>query len=112
MVLLRNDIDDIRKAVAEQVSLTIMSEEFQNRLVDSLMEKLERKINEKIEKLEENITSLQREMESVRSENLTLKKNIDAQEQYARNKNIRIFGLKYEKNENISDIVINLLQKK
>lgn len=112
MVLLRNDIDDIRKIVAEQITSTILSEQFQNRLIDSLIEKLDRKFNEKIEKIENDVTLLRKEVESLKSANHSLKMKLDAQEQYTRNNNIRIFGLQHEKNEDVLKIVTDLFQNK
>ncbi|XP_044761512.1 uncharacterized protein LOC123318829 [Coccinella septempunctata] len=101
MVLLRGDLDEIRKNVSEQIQLTVLSEEFQNKLIESLLMKIEKKFDDRYKKIEDNVRNLNAEVESLRYENNNLRRSLDAQEQYCRNRNIRIFGLKQEKDENL-----------
>lgn len=112
MVLLRNDIEDIRKIVSEQIISTIMSEEFQNRFICSLMDKIDAKINEKFSEIEKDFKLLSLEVAETREENEELKRCLDKQEQHSRNRNLRIFGLKYEKSEVLLDRIIKLFKDK
>lgn len=112
MVLLRNDIEEIRKIVADQISATILSEDFQNRLVSSLLKKIDEKLNTKIKKIEEDAASLRKEVKTLTRENCDLKMRLDSQEQYSRNRNIRIFGMKLAKEENPLDAITDLFQNK
>lgn len=112
MVLSRGDVDDIRKIVADQITTTILGEQFQNRLIESLIKKLDDKFSKRIEKLEGDVELVRKEMDTLRCENNTLKRKMDAQEQYSRNNNIRIFGLPYKKNEDVLKVVTDLFVNK
>ena len=112
MVLLRNYIEEIRKIVTNQISATIFSEDFQNRLVSSLLKKIDEKINTKFKKIEEDAALLRKEVKTLTRENCDLKMRLDNQEQYSRNRNIRIFGMKLAKEENPLDAITDLFQNK
>lgn len=111
MVLTRTDLDEIRRIITEQVS-SIFNDQFKNKLAESVMKKIDERYEEKFEKCNEEIDKINKNLCTIQSENKHVQKTLDNQEQFSRNRNIRIFGMPVNDSENLQESVLDLFKGK
>lgn len=95
MVLTRTDLEEIRKLVNEEAS-NIINETFLNNIAEKIIKSVSEKFSIILKKQEETISNLNGEIQDLKTVNKNLQKKLDRQEQFSRNLNIRIFGVKQE----------------
>lgn len=95
MVLTRTDLEEIRKLVSEEAG-NIMNEIFLNNIADKIIKTVSEKFSIILDDQKETICKLNTEVQELKTVNKNLQKNIDKHEQYSRNLNLRIFGVKEE----------------
>lgn len=109
MVLTRNDLEDIARIMEDKIKTALSDETFLNKIVHSVCIKME----ETLKTQEGEIKQLNSQLEDIKRDNRKLEKEIDRNQQFSRNLNIRIFGLKQEKDiENTREVVLNLISEK
>ena len=111
MVLTRTDIDKVRRAVKSEVD-RVFSAEFKSQVVDTIMLKIEEKFEGRFKKIEDELTGMKNQLSQVLKDNRRLRSRLDAQEQHSRRRNIRIFGMQHEADENLTEKVNKLFQAK
>lgn len=111
MVLTRTDIDDMKRAVKSEID-RIFNAEFKNQVVETIMNKIEERFENRIKKLESDMTALNNRITDLSIDNRNMRTKLDALEQHTRRQNIRIFGLQYQDGENTLEKVIELFHSK
>ena len=111
MVLTRTDLEDIKRIIAEQI-MSIFNDQFKNKLIGSLLNKIDEKYEERFFKCEKELVVINKQLETIQGENKVLKTMLDNQEQYSRNRNIRIFGLPPNEGENLQISVLDIFNGK
>lgn len=91
-------------------------DKFNDNWMESLIEKITAKVftafNEKFEKQEIKINSLEKEVKSLQVEIEEIREEKDNMEQFSRRNNLRIFGIKERQGEKTQDVVVNLIEEK
>lgn len=111
MVLTRTDLDDIKRVVCKEVR-DLVNDQFENKLVEAIWRKFDEKYGGVIKNLQAELNNQSILVKKLQEKNQQLSISVDAQEQYSRGRNIRIFGLNYEPKEDIQTKVLTLLNEK
>lgn len=101
MPFTREQKEEFRLVIKDVMRQIFEDEEYLATLVSRVCEHAG--IQKQLGTLEEKVTELQKE-------NLSLKTQLDAVEQYSRKPNIKISGIAEEKNENLNKVVISLIK--
>lgn len=91
--------------IVEKVMDLFKNEQFISNIAKSIVMIIRQEVARDIEKLSKRVAELE-------EKNCLLMGNVDSCEQYSRRNNLRIFGLPYEKNENLEDKVIKIFNDK
>lgn len=108
MVLTRIDLDEIKKVMND----SLKDRDFVNNLAETLYKRIEKKFEKQLQGMEEKISSLKTTVSCLERENSMLRMSIDSNEQHARSRNIRIFGIPEHEGENLAGTVISIFKNK
>lgn len=89
---------------------TTIAEMLSEDMISRLVEKVLQKVN--ITDIQKNASDQEKRLTELSNQNNLLVNKIQKLEQFTRNKNIRIYGLKEEMRENTENIVLNLFANK
>lgn len=101
---------DVREI--KSIIIGVFNEKFLAEIADKVASSLIKKFEEQLKNQEAEISNLRDDIATLRRENSELQSELDRHDQASRSANIRIFGLQSEKDENVQEKVINLLQNK
>lgn len=107
MVLTRTDLEDIKTVISQEVR-TIFADQIKSDLIEAITKTIEAKFETKFKSMQTELNTSRSEILEIQRENQNLKKIIDSNEQYSRRKNLRIFGMDNEKNEDPLHSVLHL----
>jgi hypothetical protein len=114
----------LKELITELLSDDIFLDALVDRVADKINDKLEDKITARVlEECESRFLTTERRVDSMSAEigklrgelaasNAAYEAKLDAQEQYQRRNNIRIFGLPEQNGENVMELVTNLCRDK
>lgn len=112
MVLTREQITDIEKVITK----AFCKPEFMEEITKVLVKTVKNSFQETFKDLNNKILHLNEEVESLHKKNEQLKKIIekktDKLEQQSKQKNLRIYGVKFNKNDKLEKVVCNLFENK
>lgn len=92
----------------KSVIVNVFNEKFLQDIADKVAKMVNSQFEEQIKAQNCIIASLREKSSNLEEENKQLRKSLDNQEQSLRNSNLRIFGIKYEKDENLRSKVLDL----
>lgn len=105
----KNDIKDIAK---KSFNDNLEDEKFLDIIATKLSNMVMVKIGDKLQQLMDKCEALEKSNTRLKEENEELATSLDELQQYTRRNSLRIFGLKEEKNENVDQAVVNILNDK
>lgn len=111
MVLTRTDLDEIRKVITTEVRAIVL-DQLKAEIIEAISQGIEKKFEKRFTDIHNDLARTKTELSSVKMDNQILRKIIDSNEQYQRNRNVRIFGLKLSENENLTQSVLNVITTK
>lgn len=107
------------KDLIREVVNGIFDEEWRTQIISQITDMVYKKIKGVLDKLgkqitefDKNIEKVNQDVKSLQNENTNLKKTNDKLEQYSRRTSLRIFGLPEHENEQIEIIVLKLFRGK
>lgn len=107
MVLTRTDIDDIKRIISTEISATI-TEQLKMQIADAIFKKIEVKFGKSLKELEDRSLGMEKAISELQEENIRLQNILDRQEQFSRGRNLRIFGMAADNDNNLPEAVVKL----
>lgn len=112
MPFTRDQLDDITKIITTTVEKLLEDQKFILSIAEAVSNSVLQQLNEKTVEQDKKIQELESEVDNLKVANLKYTCEIDNLEQYGRRNSIRIFGSTETQNENISEVVLDILNSK
>lgn len=104
--------DELQSMIKTLVTKMCSSEDFINQLSTSIIEIVTEKFDERISLLEEENKKIKTQLTTLQETNSILLTNQDRFEKYFRRKNLRFYGIVENKSENITKVLLEIMDKK
>ena len=111
MGLTSGDLDKIRKVFHEE-SKNVFNEDYLKSVTESILESIAKRYDDIIKTQKTAIVDLTNRCNELAQWKSSMEARLDANEQFSRSLNIRIFGLEVEENEDLHKRIVQLFKSK
>lgn len=104
-------MEEIKRIVTESIAM-IINEQFEKAVVEKVVQKVTEENKAAFSEYDNKILMFNRDIEELKTENARLKKAADDQEQHSRAHNVRVFGVPFNKGENLLSSILEIFNSK